>query len=928
MENFYSDIRKHVVMSLRGQAAPKEEDIKKHIAAVIQMQKSLGRDVDVNEDALFRDILTQVSTWQADPSVLRDRKHHNWLPAKKAQIQWNFWKRYRQYLEEEKGWPDIVTNKLDKVTDSVLGDIGDPAQARKWDRRGMVVGEVQSGKTANYTGLICKATDAGYKLIIVLAGMTNDLRSQTQSRLDAEFLGVESEIGKAGNKIGVGTIEEYGPLIVQPLTYSAKDGDFRVNKGANLQLGGNPILLVVKKNTSVLNRILTWVQNQGKTHPETGRKVVDNIPLLLLDDEADNASVNTKKVDEDPTAINRAIRQILMSFQKSSYVGYTATPFANIFILPDEENDASQYGDDLFPRGFIYHISPPSNYIGPAQLFGLSEDLDGAGATTEGLPLIRTLDGKEKEEVKRIFPPAHKKTHPVDELPSSLIEALKSFIISCAARRCRGQKDVHNSMLIHVTRYNDVQRQVIEKVNEELGSMLRMIEYNTGAQAKNFMLELENLWEKKYVGTTEAVLKVHEDRQITPLKWSDVQNELYPAVSRIQVRGINGDMKGVLDYAENPNGLSVIAVGGDKLSRGLTLEGLSVSYYIRPAKNYDTLLQMGRWFGYRPGYADLCRLYTTDELVAWYEHIAVANEELRREFCFMEMSRLTPEEYGLKIRTHAKGLSITATNKIRHGRKMRVSFSEHLSQTAVFHKDKKLQDNNFEVTENWIKKLPTPEVVKTDKDAVRRVVWQKAGPEKIIEFLEQFEVHPLSRQAEPDLLAKYITKLNTYDELTDWTIALISNSLSTANKFNVAGYEIGMIGREDDTKDTPDIYALKKANIISPADQFIDLSKEEIERALEMTRETWAQRKRRSAEPPTIPSGPFIRNVRQPQKGLLLIYPLDFSNFTPLFTSKPIIGFAISFPKSAQGDAGAIEYQVNTKFWRDRYGEEEDSDDA
>jgi len=243
----------------------------------------------------------------------------------------------------------------------------------------MVVGEVQSGKTANYTGLICKAVDAGYKLIIVLAGMTDDLRSQTQSRLDAEFLGFESQIGKIHNKdsrIGVGKFEIPGQLIVHPLTDRSKDGDFRAKKTANLQLGGNPILLVVKKNTSVLKRILAWVQKQGKPHPETGKRIVDDIPLLLIDDEADNASVNTRSEDEDPTAINRAIRQILNSFQKSSYVGYTATPFANIFILPDDDNK-SEYGDDLFPKGFIYCIAPPSNYVGPKQLFGLSEDLDG-----------------------------------------------------------------------------------------------------------------------------------------------------------------------------------------------------------------------------------------------------------------------------------------------------------------------------------------------------------------------------------------------------------------------------------------------------------------------------------------------------------------------------------------------------------------------
>lgn len=920
MSNLYDEVKKHVVMSLRDKPMPQADQIKQHIAAVVQMQRQLGRTEEVDEGALFREILSQVNTWQAEPSVLRDKKHTPWLPERKASIEWNFWKRYRQYLEEEKGWPaKPVTTRLDTVTDSILGDIGNPAQHGQWDRRGMVVGEVQSGKTANYTGLICKAVDAGYKLIIVLAGMTNDLRSQTQSRLDAEFLGFESEVGKLhGNRsrIGVGLIDTPGQLIAHPLTYSSHDGDFRANKSANLQLGGSPLLLVVKKNTSVLKRILAWAENQGKIHPETGKRIVDNVPLLLLDDEADNASVNTKKPDEDPTQINKAIRLILNAFQQRSYVGYTATPFANIFILPDEE-DKSQYGDDLFPKGFIYYISPPSNYVGPAQLFGLTEDLDGGDNTTEGLPLIRT----EADDAETIFPLSHKKELVVDELPESLIKALQSFIITCAARRVRGQKEVHNSMLIHVTRFNLVQRQVMDLVNTELVSMLRMIEYNTGAQAVKFLTELQELWESDYIPTYEKIVGIYEDPQLIPLQWKDVCSELFNAVSKIQVRGINGDAGGALDYDNNPTGLNVIAIGGDKLSRGLTLEGLSVSYYIRPAKNYDTLLQMGRWFGYRPGYVDLCRLYTTEDLVAWYEHIAVANEELRREFNFMELSRKTPEEYGLKVRTHPEGLNITAANKIRHGRSMRVSFSRSLAQTTIFHKDTKIHEENFAATDQWLKSLNQPAEI-----GKKRVVWNNITAAKVINFLENYVSHPLCRQVEGDLLIKYIQKLQGYAELTTWTVALVSNSMSRATPAKIGGHDIGLLYRADDTPKDDSMYMLKKSNILSPEDEQIDLTEGEKAKALADNIAAFERGETRSKKKPERPSGPFIRSVRSPQNGLLLIYPLDPGLLEKKFTTTPIVGFAFSFPESSRGEASAIEYQVNTKYWRDRYGEEDDDD--
>ncbi|MBS0606340.1 MAG: Z1 domain-containing protein [Verrucomicrobia bacterium] len=917
MSSLYEEVKKYVMLSLRDKECPHADQIRLNIDLIVDMMRKMGRSEDINKEALFRDILSLVNTWQAQPSVLRDRKHKSWLPERKAEIEWGFWKRYRQYLEEHKSWPSSITTKLDKITDEILNDIGNPAQSGQWDRRGMVVGEIQSGKTTNYTGLICKAVDAGYKLIIVLAGMTNDLRSQTQSRLDEEFLGFESEVDKVhsnGSRIGVGKILTSDKLIAHPLTYSSKDGDFRSKKCSNFQLGETPFLLVVKKNASVLKRILSWVQNQGKLNPATGKKINDEVPLLLIDDEADNASINTKSQDEDPTVINRAIRQILKSFQQSSYVGYTATPFANIFILPDEEVQ-SDFGNDIFPKGFIYHIAPPSNYIGPVQLFGLSENLDGSENTSDGLPLIRHVN-----DANGIFPPSHQKDLLVENLPDSLIEALQSFIITCAARRVRGQKEVHNSMLIHVTRFNQVQEKVSDLIDRELVSIRRIIEFNTGAHADYLFRQLEEIWEKNYLPTSQSVYKTFNDPQLIPVKWEEVRAELLPAIMKILVRRINGNGKGILDYGNHSKGLNVIAVGGDKLSRGLTLDGLSVSYYIRPARNYDTLLQMGRWFGYKPGYLDLCRLYTTPDLVGWYEHIAVANEELRREFNIMQLSKLTPEEYGLKVRTHPNGLNITAANKIRHGKRMQVSFSGHLAQTTVFYKDAKKNEANFKATEEWLQALPPPSSER------KRVLWNNISPTQLYEFLENYTTHPMCRQAEGDLLIKYIQKMQEFGELTSWTVALISNSSSTAKTFSIAGHKIGIILRSDNAPDDNAVYKLKKANILSPDDEQLDLSKEQITKALEDTIVAWKNGETLSKKQPEKPSGPFIRNVRAPTNGLLLIYPLDPSQTDNICIATPIIGFAISFPKSRRGEEGAIEYQVNTKFWRDHHGVEDDDD--
>jgi len=924
----YDELKSMILKRLRPKDNVTAADVSAETAMMMSAFRQAGLVDDINEEALRLDILSTVNVWQPDASVLRGKKHVDWLPQRKAEITWGFWNRYRQYLEEEKNWPAAVTTKLHTITDSILGDIGNPAEKNGWDRRGMVVGEVQSGKTANYTGLICKAVDADYKLIIVLAGMTNDLRSQTQSRLDREFLGFESELGKLhgdGSVIGVGKIEDHGNLIAQPLTSSGKDADFRAKTSANLKLGGNPLLLVVKKNRSVLDRIQKWIESQAVTNPETGDKIVKGIPLLLLDDEADNASVNTKKPDEDPTSINRAIRKILKSFDQSAYVGYTATPFANIFIMPDDESADSikQFGRDLFPKNFIYNISPPDNYIGAPTIFGFGNHLDDIEEVDESLPLIRSAD-----DAQQVFIPRHNKMLEVDSLPESMIEALNAFFITCAARRVRGQKDVHNSMLIHVTRFNAVQEQIMQLVNEHLVHAQRMIEYRTGQQAEDYIKELKRLWEEDCLPTTEAVAACDETGLLQSLTWDEVLTELISAILKIQVRGINGEAKGVLDYDDNrQSGLHVIAVGGDKLSRGLTLENLSVSYYTRPAKNYDTLLQMGRWFGYRPGFLDLCRLYTTDELVGWYQHIAMASEELKREFQLMERSNLTPDDYGLRVRTSPDGLNITAANKLRHGQTMRVAFSGQLAQTTVFAKDEDIQKRNFANTSQWIESLGA----NTDEHG-KSLVWLNRSAEEVLTFLSGYQTHPLARKADTGLLKKYIQKVNAYGELSNWTVVLVSSSTAKKDS-HVGGHTIGLVRRSEAGADPASgepssLYMLRNANILNPPDEYIDLKLiGGYDAAYAETVKAWTAGLIKAKTEPKSASGPFVRAERPATNGLLLVYPLDPTEIDCPEGSKvgsPIIGIALSFPKGSRDEK--VEYQVNNQYWQDRYGDDESDD--
>lgn len=919
--------KSHVMVNLRQYDIVTSDIIKNSIQPVLAMLHSLYPGQNIDEDRLYRDLLSLNNVYVANETQLRDdRDHIVWLPDRKSEITWGFWNRYRNYLEDVKSYPSIVVSKLHGLTDNILGSLEDPKRQGEWDRRGMVVGYVQSGKTLNYTGLLCKAADAGYKLIIVMAGMHNDLRSQTQLRLDEDFLGYDTRLSRqysnSNRKVGVGKLIEHGDLVIHSLTSSADDGDYRTQIARNVgfMLGGDPVILVVKKNASVLQNLLRWIQSDGRVDPETGEITRDNIPLLLIDDEADNASVDGKQAkrdgngnvleDTDPTTINRLIRQLLKTFQKSSYVGYTATPFANIFIYPpDDSGNVNKYGEDLFPRSFIINLPAPTNYVGPVQVFGLDDDGELGLDEQPGLPIVVEVDDYESH-----IPDRHKKDYSVRSLPPTLKKAIKVFVISCAARMARGQIIDHKSMLIHVTRFTAVQGLIKDLVLEEVTRLQNLLEFGSGNSTNHIIDELKQIWENDFLSVTEDIQDMVDDPQITSLKWGKVEEHLYDAAAKIQIKAINGSAKDVLDYRDHPNGMSVIAIGGDKLSRGITLDGLSVSYYLRASKMYDTLMQMGRWFGYRPGYLDLCRLYTSEELIGWYKHIAMANEELRKEFDYMAATGGTPMDYGLRVRTHPDGLQITSSNKLKHGTKMAVTFSGGISETVVFHKDKDIVEKNYMNVNNWLYQLGAPDQV--DGGSWK---WKEIDGEKIIELLEGFRTHPLSRKAEPSTLCKYIRKLLLEEELKEWTVVLISSGRGTEK--NIAGRKVGLIKRKDDSKEDAKKWMLSKGRLLSPVDEYkYDLNESEIATALEATILAWRNNpKRRGSEEPKVPSGPYIRAVRPKQRALLLLYPL----LPPIANCEtPVMGYSISFPKSHK--LVQVEYLVDTTYWRNIYGDDDE----
>lgn len=902
----------------------------------------------IDRDAVLAELIRRYSMWIGQSTTLKSESGHSaWLNAQRKSS-WRYWQRYRQFLERKTA--ESAVNGLDKVTDEILGLLEDPQRDGSWDRRGLVVGHVQSGKTSNYTGLICKAADAGYKIIVVLAGIHNNLRSQTQMRLDEGFLGYETSPNPdAIQIIGVGEIDGDPSIRPNYVTNRSNNGDFNTALANKLGISPEqrPWLFVVKKNKTVLERLNKWVANHvaNSEDPKTGRRVVTNLPLLVIDDEADNASIDTGAdvIDENgvpdpehqPKIINSLIRRLLIAFSKSAYVGYTATPFANIFI--HERGETTVEGPDLFPAAFIVNLAAPSNYIGPAKVFGTPYE----GGRTGGLPVVRRItDSCSEDKLSGWMPPSHKSYHiPRYDgalMPPSLMEAVDAFMLSCALRSLRGQGEEHSSMLIHVTRFTNVQHHVYNQVEEYVRRQKQRL--TLGIDNLGVLANLKSLFEKDFTPSSAKMSEAFADLEIPPPPlWSEVEKALPLAVADIDVRQINGTAKDALDYADTKGpGLKVIAIGGDKLSRGLTLEGLSVSYFLRSSKMYDTLMQMGRWFGYRPGYADLCRLYCTGELQEWFEHIADASEELREEFDAMAASGSTPREFGLRVQSHPV-LMVTSPLKMRTSRTLMLSFSGQIVETVSMPVDPRQIEENYRAFENLIRALGSrsegPKVSRQRDGATtswNASLWSAASGEYVVDFLNSYATSKKAHKVRSQMLAQFISSMMAEGELRSWTIAVAG---STAGRPLPAVPGIGMVERATREEDRDDKEAYRFGRLLSPRDETIDLDDDAWARALTLTKEAWKAdpaRQRRQQNEPTDPNGPAIRKVRQDlgggtaPSGLMLLYAID-----PKLThhpaiekmETPVIAMALSFPSSNSGTK--VAYDVTNLYWELEYGSAE-----
>lgn len=875
-------------------------------------------DIELFKQFLFREVTAY--TAPAIGVVADDLDDKTWWDdlRKDESFMPEYWQRYYHYLRKKPSWSITAVDEIDRSTDEIMNALANPRKGTANDRMGMVFGYVQSGKTAHYIGLINKAYDAGYRIIIVLTGIHNSLRSQTQSRIDEEVLGYETslenivDLTRERNAIGVG-IGAHNQVaeVVQSITTRDDKGD--VNKITESVSMMPPFIIVTKKNATVLRTILRFFRKNHCAEIIDGKKIIPaKYPALIIDDEADQASINTNETydefgnvldDYNPTTINGLIRQLLKMFECRSYAGYTATPFANIFIPPHV--DSEKYGTDLFPRDFIFRAPRADQYIGAREFFGISGD-----ENTPVMPLFRPI-----EAGAAFLGKGTKATDAVSNIPDELKKAIKYFLISTALRNCRGQVNKPNTMLIHIVRFvsqqNTVKKLVKTYYEEELENYIKYGD-------SSIRDDLKAIWEEDYLPTTSK-LRVQFAKYMggcTDVSWEDIWTEIRRIVTKkeITIYSVNGKSKDALLY-KNHEGkpFNVIVIGGDKLSRGLTLEGLTVSYFTRNSNTYDTLMQMGRWFGFRPGYLDACRLFTTLRLNGLFAHISMATEDLAAQFDFMNSVVQTPKEFGLRVASHPT-LEITSKNKLRTGYEIKRDFSCKLSQTRVFDIDGEQYDHNFAAAENLLLSIKhcriTADQYKTTHGRPapgKHYFWENVSAYDVANFFENYETSKTATRANSKYMADYVRTLNAdgIGGVKNWTVCLIN--VDNGVPFDIAGLTVGggicrEEGRGVNSYDT----TCSIHTMTSVGHEYYDYSQS-------LLADVDSLREKYKDEDPKLKVNEEIRKATRPfEKGLLLLYPIaDAGELTKQKGShKTPFGFAAVFP-DRQGKGNLQSYCMN-----------------
>lgn len=747
------------------------------------------------------------------------------------------WPAIRDLLLKD-GWDkDTTIQHLDDSSTRVVSLLNHPKE-KKFSTRGLVVGYVQSGKTTNFTSVMAKAADRGYKLFIVLAGIHNGLRRQTQARLAQQLV-------------------EPNPSLWSQLTGLEKDFTPTENPASFFGKSNKThVLCVVKKNATVLRKLAQWLDKASD--------YLEDCPALIIDDEADQATVATK-------SINPLILSIMKSLPRSAYVGYTASPFANLLIDPSAE--------DLYPQDFVVNLPKPAGHFGTEVLFGrYALDGEDPDQVDDGHDMIRSVP---MDDVACVRPETKADVEGFEPvITDTLHRAVEYFLLVTAARRVRGTGNPHSTMLIHTS----VNTAVHNSFERPLNHLLKRAAQTMTDAAS--LARLRTLWDE------ETARVPAEDFGETKVPFDDLVSELPKVLGSCRIIMDNSSSEARLDYENGP--VVAIAVGGNTLSRGLTLEGLSVSYFVRAVSAYDTLLQMGRWFGFRNGYADLPRIWMTDELAEWFRHLATVETEMRRDIDIYITESETPRTFAVRLRTHP-ALRVTAAAKMRDAVTAASSYGGKRVQTHYFHTNADWLQGNTVAARELVAEALSNTVRVEDRSAENRYIFRDVPYDAVTDFLASYKFHEKSPENDADLISDYIRKRVAVGSLRRWNIAIVGSSAGEPFEF-VPGVSVGRNIRSRVTATNPDPDFADIKTLMSRRDAAVDLDGD----TAKLTEKGIIDERR----------------VQLPDTGLLVLYPIDKTSEpgpgkklrAPLNSEEHVMGVGLVFPEPQDGDSEVEKY--------------------
>lgn len=850
--------------------------------------------------------------------IAKDKQSKYWLYKVKPTIPHPFFDRYKLYLSKD-GFGTKAIENIEKSCEEVLSYCANPRCSGGRDqKKGLVMGDVQSGKTANYLGLINMAFDYNYKIVVLLAGTTKSLRIQTQKRTDKGVIGAKSDsIGNSIEYIGVGfdTHEHYAV----PFTNQTNDFARFIQRNLNAGIGdfNKPVVLVVKKIKSVLESVGTRLQ------AALDEKGLDAKSILIIDDEADYASVNTNRPGAEPTSTNKLIRAIFNKFPIASYVGYTATPFANVFINPDDEEG----NRDLFPSDFIVQLHAPSNYFGGRKVFPKDTDI---------LPKCLRLISEEED---LFLPVIHQKDYVYEGLADSLKEAIHCFLINCVIRTLRGHATKHRSMMINITRFNDVQEQVRTYVVKYVQQLYEVIEQLSSGSTEEFIKnsKAKAIYDLFHSSDYAVIREGNEDEGLSPVQWVDIQAGLYDEIKQVMTIVINSkngkmtrkDQNGAskrFDYEDyESTGARVIAIGGFVLSRGLTLEGLMISYYSRNAGAYDTLLQMCRWFGYRPKYEDLCRIYLTQDSIDKFDAVLDSVENLRDQFDEMKRADKKPQDYGLMVKmapdTLETTLLVTSRNKMRESEiiEYQLNYGGAYADTSKLSIDPTRNKHNAEQFSQFYQSLSG-----SWQWINNRYMAQSVSKFTVAEFIASLDIPWVNKKFDTDGLSEYISNSSIFPY---WDVVIATGASTEIPQF--MGVEnLRAVTRSFHIRSKSDLYIRIGGNnnrVMDPGIFNAGLWLSEAQKELIL-----AEKKpnAKGKIPNDLTARDYLERRSVP---LLVIYPIELLTRcsddeiraypdvmqrklkikTDFGVSSPLLAFAFGFPKKEDGVM--VKYRANKR---------------